>query len=109
MPVETAADRAVFVNASEFGATASYVLAGGAASAAFAGIFDDPSREASLDGAVTTIDPAPTFFCQVANIPGGADTEAGDQLTVTGAATYRVIAIEPDGTGWVLLRLGARS
>ena len=107
MPIETAADRAVFLNADEFGASAVYTpAAGGGASDPIAGQFDDPSRASSL-GAIGAIDAVPTFFCQVADLPGAAVGDAGDVLAIAGGYTWQVTAIEPDGTGMALLRLAA--
>lgn len=108
MPVESAADRAVFLSADEFGATAVYTPFGGAASPAFAGLFDDPSRAAaSLGGLVSTVDARPSFFCAEVDLPDGASGDASDQLAIDGAGAFEVTSIEPDGAGMVLLRLGA--
>lgn len=107
MPIESAADRAVFVNADEFGTTAVYTPAGGAASDPIAGQFDDPSRSAAVSDVLATIDARPTFFCAVSALPDAADGDTGDQLDVAGGGSFEVTSIEPDGTGMVLLRLGA--
>lgn len=107
MPIEDAADRAQFVNADEFGVTAIYTPAGGAASDPIAGQFDDPSISATPFGQVATIDARPSFFCAAADLPGAAAGDAGDQLAISGGDTFQVVSIEPDGAGMVLLRLGA--
>ena len=109
MTVESAADRAVFLNPDEFGATAIYTPHGGPASDPIAGQFDRPNRSASLADLVDTIDARPTFLCRQADLPAAADGNADDLLAVAGAAIYRVTSIEPDGTGMVLLGLGAAS
>ncbi|WP_315804039.1 hypothetical protein [Bradyrhizobium sp. SZCCHNS3002] len=106
MPIESDADRAAFVNPDEFGAVAIYTPAGGAASAPFHGQFDDPSDMTDIND-VMTIDVRPTFFCRAVDLPGAASTGAGDGLQVAGEGTFHVVSIEPDGTGMVLLRLGA--
>lgn len=107
MPIETDTDRAVFVNASDFGVEAVYTVAGGVASDPFAGIFDDPSIGVAVgDMGVVTNDAKPTFFCPSSSIPSGADENAGDTLMVNGR-TYVVVAINPDGQGMVQVRLGA--
>jgi hypothetical protein len=106
MPIETDADRAVFVNPDEFGAIAIYTPAGGAASAPFNGLFDDPAAGVDMNDAVT-VDSRPTLFCRAGDLPAGAVGDAGDSLQVAGEGTFQVVSIEPDGTGMVLLRLGA--
>jgi hypothetical protein len=108
MPVESTADRAVFVNPDEFGAVAIYTAAGGAASLPFAGQFDDPSIAADMNDA-PSIDARPTFLCRAIDLPLGASGDAGDSLQVAAEGTFEVVSIEPDGTGMVLLRLGAAS
>ncbi|WP_146101308.1 hypothetical protein [Bradyrhizobium sp. AC87j1] len=106
MPIESAADRAVFVSAADFGALATYAPAAGGGSTAVAGIFDRPTIDAALNEAAS-LDARPTFLCQQADLPGAADSDAGDQLTVAGVGAFEVLSIEPDGQGMVLLRLGA--
>lgn len=106
MAVESAADRAVFVSTDDFGASAVYTPAGGAASDAIAGIFDRPSMAVEMTEAAS-IDARPTFWCREADLPDGAEGDAGDELVVTGESTFTVWSIEPDGQGFVLLRLGA--
>ncbi|WP_440640274.1 head-tail joining protein [Bradyrhizobium sp. PUT101] len=108
MPIETAADLAVFLNADEFGAEGVYTPAGGVASNPFAGIFDRPSISTELNQ-VASIDARPTFFCREVDLPAAADGDAGDRLAVAGVGSFEVVAIEPDGQGMALLRLGASS
>jgi hypothetical protein len=108
MGIESDADRASFINADEFGTTAVYTPAAGAASDPFAGQFDDPSRMSGL-GEIGAVDTSPSFFCRALDLPGAADSENSDMLAVAGHGTFLVTSIEPDGTGMVLLRLGAAS
>jgi len=109
MPIETTIDRAVFVNADEFGAVAVYTPAGGAASDPISGIFDDPAISVSFNEAAS-LDARPTFFCADA-LPDAAETGAEDTLAVTVAGVVKgpfvVVSILPDGQGMVLLSLGA--
>lgn len=108
MPAETAADRLAFLSADEFGATATYTPAGGAAAPDIAGQFDDPFLAVAGAEVAGTADRRPTFFCRAEDLPGAAaGGDAGDTLAIDGGATYRVIGIEPDGTGMALLTLGA--
>jgi hypothetical protein len=106
MPVESAADRLAFLDADAFGAEGVYTPAGGPASDPFPGIFDQPSTEIGLNGVGTT-DARPTFLCRADDLPAAADADADDQIAIGGQGSFVVFAIEPDGQGMVLLRLGA--
>lgn len=106
MPIETAADRLAFLSTDEFGAEGSYAPAAGGGSTTIAGIFDRPSISTDLNQAAS-LDARPTFYCREADLPGVADGDAGDQLTVAGEGAFEVVSIEPDGQGMALLRLGA--
>lgn len=106
MAVESAADRAAFISSAEFGASAVYTPTAGAASDPIDGLFDNPSRSAAI-GDIGAIDAAPSFFCRASDLPTAAVGDAGDSLVVDGDGSYQVTAIEPDGAGMVLLRLGA--
>ncbi|MHB0784431.1 head-tail joining protein [Bradyrhizobium sp. 5.13L] len=106
MPIETAADRLAFLGVDEFGAEGSYAPAAGGGATTIAGIFDRPSISADLNQ-VASIDARPTFYCRHADLPAGADGDAGDQLTVAAVGAFEVVSIEPDGQGMALLRLGA--
>lgn len=106
MAVESAADRAAFVSTDEFGASAVYTPVGGAASDPIEGIFDKPSIAVEMTEAAS-IDARPTFWCREADLPDGAEGNAGDALAVTGEGTFTVWSIETDGQGFALLRLGA--
>jgi hypothetical protein len=104
MAVETAADRAVFLAADDFGVEAVYTPAGGAAGPTFCGLFDAPTISVAVGDEAETLDARATFFCRAADLPEGAEGGAGDTITL-GDATYEVAAIEPDGQGMTLLRL----
>lgn len=107
MAVESAADRATFTSTDEFGDAAVYTPVGGPAAPGIAGIFDDPSRTAAVGVMdLGTVDARPSFFCAEADLPGAADADAGDGLVVLGRS-FTVTSIEPDGQGFVLIRLGA--
>ena len=105
MPIETAADRAVFVAADDFGALATYTPAGGVAVPGIAGIFSRPSIEVALD-TVTALDAKPTYFCRSADLPDAAAGDAGDALAIEGAGSFEVISLKPDGSGMTLIVLG---
>lgn len=108
MAVESASDRAVFVNSDDFGASAVYTPAGGAASDPFNGVFDRPSMAVEMNEA-STIDARPTFWCREDDLPNDAEGDDGDTLAVSGEGTFTVFSIETDGQGFALLRLGASS
>ncbi|MCR5859722.1 hypothetical protein [Mesorhizobium sp. J428] len=105
MPVETAADRALFVDPDEFGSVASWVV-GSNTPVVVAGIFDAASLNLAIGDGLDLSDVGPQFLMRATDVPaGGRD---GDVLTITidGVATaYTVRTREPDGTGMVLLRL----
>jgi len=101
MAVETAADRAVFVDPDDFGAVATFQPATGAA-LSVSGIFDAAASRAFADPMIATN--APQFVCASAGLPARAAD--GDMLTVDGA-TYHVRVIDHDGTGMALLTLEA--
>ena len=107
MPVESAADRLAFLSPDEFGDEASYMPAGGAATAGIAGIFDNPSLSIATGDGAAVIDARPTFYCRSADLPAEAQGGGvGDTLLVRGVA-YGVANIEPDGTGFALIALAA--
>lgn len=100
MAVESAADRAVFVNPDEFGVTATYELAAGGTSEVD-GIFDDGVEQPEF-AEPGILSGQPTLRMRSADLPGAAD--AGDTLTVAGA-DYTVREIRPDGRGMSTLIL----
>lgn len=101
MPVESAADRAVFVNPDEFGAVVTWPLLGGGTidiavlsqtGTILLGTQDGPdvqTREATL-------------VVVEASLPTGADQ--GQEITFDGTV-FSVRSIEPDGTGFALVRM----
>lgn len=101
MPVESAADRAAFVSADDFGVAATWVSAGG--SATVNGIFDAEYQllttallDEGQEGAT------PVLHCRTADIP--ADAAHGDTVTID-STDYTAVEFKPDGTGMSLVRL----
>ena len=95
MAVETAADRAAFVNPDDFGVAATYTpVAGGAVTVN--GIYDNPFAAAGEFEQVGFASTEPRFTCRSADLPNGAGN--GDQIVISGTA-YTVRVIEPDETG----------
>jgi hypothetical protein len=110
MTVESSADRLTFLSPAEFGDTATYTPAGGPAVPGIAGILNRPHIDTSVSVSpfdVTTSDARPTFICRSADLPPAAQGgDAGDTLTI-GTNTYHVLDLEPDGTGFISVVLGA--
>lgn len=100
MPVETAADRAAFVSADEFGELLSWTA--GAVTTTVPGI---PSTGAlrieQMDGA-GMLGRNCAVLVSVDALPLGAGN--GDAVTFR-SASHSVKSIEPDGTGMALVRL----
>ena len=104
MPIETAADRAVFVSADEFGVGVSYTQ-GVAAAATFAAIFDNEYLLVDAgEAGVTSVAPALTCRSDDLAMLGAGEARVDDQAVVNGV-TYRVSDVRPDGTGMVVLIL----
>lgn len=100
MAVETADDRAVFVNVDDFGVAATYTPSGGAAST-INGIFDNDFIEADAGGGVTFALQQPRFHCRTADVSAAAE---GDALVVSGV-NYTIRIVQDDGTGMTMLVL----
>jgi hypothetical protein len=111
MPVESAADRAVFVNAAEHGVVATWTVAATSAVRAVSGIFDAPSADevtgddfgSAYEGMAVTAQRI-SFLVASADIPASA--RDGDALVIEGVA-YILRDVRPDGTGFTELRLEA--
>ncbi len=102
MAVESAADRLVFLDADEFGVSATYELVSGGFSTV-QGIFDKEYNEIieAQFGVGVGAHPA-RFQMREADLPGSYGD--GDTLIVS-TVTYTVRDHELDGTGMVELRL----
>ena len=104
MPVESAADRAMFLSVEDFGVVAAYSQ-NEAPEVAISGIFD--RQHLAIDAgeaAVTGL--AVTFTCRaddLAQLTFGRALQ-DDRLRI-GAERWRVVEAQPDGTGMVLLLL----
>ena len=92
MPVETAADRLTFVNAVEFGVTATV------GAATFPGILDNEYVD-TFDATGTV----PVFICDSSYITLNNITR-GTSITIN-STVYTVRNIKPDGTGMSVLVL----
>ncbi len=99
MAVESAADRAAFVDPAEFGTAAVFTPAGGPG-VAVNGLFDDQFAGPRLAGLAIEAREI-TFLARSADLPGA---QQGDSLTI-GATTYTVRSVRPDGAGMTTLVL----
>ncbi len=101
MPVETDADRAVFVDDGDFAVAVAWAHAGGTAT--FTAIFDadyqliaSPFLDGGAEGA------GPQITARSSDIP--AQAAHGDAVTID-ARAYRAVEFKPDGTGMTVVRL----
>jgi hypothetical protein len=97
MAVETAADRAAFVNSDEFGLAATYTAAGGAP-ATVNGIFDNPFAALDFAEGVAIQSTNPVLLVATADLPAGAAGGDVDTVAIAGT-TYLVREVQPDLTG----------
>lgn len=101
MTIETAADRALFLSADDFGVEATYTSVSGG-SLTVAGIFDDEYIQTDLDGPAPVSGTSPRFTCRTADLVNGGAYD--DTLSISGSV-YKVRVIRPDGTGMTTLWL----
>jgi len=87
-------DLTAFFSTDDFGTSAVYSGTGSTIN----GIFDAAYAEA-LDGMVQGSQPA--FVTRTADVPSATH---GQTITISGTA-YKIVGVEPDGTGLTLLRL----
>ena len=97
MAVETATDRAAFVNPDEFGLEAVWTPAGEEA-ASLNAVFDEASETRFAGPGVDVV--APMIVVRTADIPenAAAGEYSGDRILISGR-TFIPRTIEPDGTG----------
>lgn len=100
MAVESATDRAVFVDIDDFGTAATYTPSGGLA-ATVNGIFDNEFIEVDAGGGVGVALNQPRFHCRTADVSSAAE---GDAITI-GGVSYTVRIVQDDGTGMTVLIL----
>jgi hypothetical protein len=101
MGVETAADRAVFVNPANFGVVASYTPAGGSSASEINVIFDSGYFAVGLDAVVPIESGQLRAVARTADLP---NVSHGATLVIAGV-TYKVRGNQPDGTGMTTLVL----
>ena len=102
MPIEGAADRAVFFSTDEFAVAGSYTLAAGGGAVTVNGIFDDAFAEVDTLASIAVGSSAPQFQCRSVDLPAGAGD--GDTLVLP-AGTFKVRVVQGDGMGVTTLIL----
>lgn len=101
MAIETATDRALFMDAEAFGTAATWTVEGGEPVALY-GIWTEPhATGAPGDGPGVSLT-APVLTVFAADLPEGA--AAGDAIDAKGKA-WVALDIEPDGSGLVRVPL----
>lgn len=113
MPVESAADRALFLSVADFGCVFTLQPAGGGvAVSGLAGIFDHDFLPIEGDGGQSSVmTRSPRLLARTADLVN--EGRQGDIVTITAAPSqpeltgrlYRVTQPRPDGTGLTLLWL----
>lgn len=103
MPVESAADRAAFLAADEFGVTGIYTPVG-AGAASLTGIFDNDWLDLDVDGEVGVASRSPRLVCRTSDL-SDAGGSPNDATLVIAGVTYKIRVVKPDGTGMTELKL----
>lgn len=103
MSVESAADRAAFLSADEFGVTAAYTPEGAGATT-LTGIFDNDWLDLSVEGEVGVASRNPRLVCRTSDL-ADAGGLPNDGILVINGVTYRIRVVKPDGTGMTELKL----
>lgn len=93
-------DLDAFFSTDDFAVTATWTPDGGDPSV-ITGIFDNEYIEGVGDGEVDFEATHPMFLVKTADVP---DVAQGDQLSVN-STSYRIVNVQPDGTGLTLLIL----
>lgn len=102
MPVESDADRAVFVDADEHGLAVEYWTIAGVKSE-FNAIFENAFEGVDLGDMSQIATRAPRLTLRSSDLPAhGGD---GDLVIVSSVRYRRIGAVEDDGTGMVQIRL----
>jgi hypothetical protein len=99
MAVESAADRAIFLSANDFGQSATFTHS--TTTTTIYGIFDNEYVEVDLGGQVNFASVQPKFLVRTADV----STAVEDDTIVTGGVTYKIKVVQPDGTGMTTLIL----
>ena len=103
MGVESAADRAMFLSAADFGVSATYRSASNLSRVStILGIFDAAHLSVDVGSGVPVSSTNPIFTCRTSDLTDGGSE--GDRLTIDGK-DYLVRDVQSDGTGMTVLEL----
>ena len=102
MPIESAADRAIFTAAADFGLVATYTSISGGASRSISGIFDAAYVDVSIGLEQGFGSVGPRILVATADLTAGG--REGD-IWVINSLTYKTTMSEPDGTGMSNVKL----
>ena len=103
MPVETDADRAVFVDPDDFGTTVAWWRSFDIEPVRFPAVFDDEYQLISAQLADVGVEgSSPQFQCRTVDMPSGA--AQADRVEI-GGKRYSAVEFKPDGTGMTIVRL----
>jgi hypothetical protein len=103
MGVESAADRAVFLDLDDFGTAVTYRPAGNLSlTSTINVIFDAAHLSVDVGSAVPVSSVNPVLTCRTADLTGGG--KEGDRFTIDGT-DYVARDVQPDGTGMTTVEL----
>ena len=102
MAIESAADRAIFLTAADFGSVATYTPVSGGASRLINGIFDHAWVEIAIGLEVGINSVSPRNLVQTADLTNGG--KQGDLWVIDGG-NFITVDNQPDGTGMTAVRL----
>lgn len=102
MAIETDTERAIFVNADEFGVAVTYRKKGTTTDLSISGIFDAEHSIGAIGEGLEIASVAPQVLVRTSDLPSWAGD--GDTVTIDSVA-YKVRFKEPDGTGMTVLKL----
>ncbi len=106
MPVESAADRALFFDTDEFGTTAVHKLQVPLTTQDVDGIFDDGTVNVGSVADIDVAAPGPVFTCATETLPTG--WAVNDELNIDGV-DYIWVDHDEDGTGLITIILERKS
>ena len=99
MPVESDADRAIFLSVDDFGVSATFTR--GASVTTISGIFDNDFVEVDAGGTIPIAMQQPTFLARTVDVSAAVED---DTLLISGT-TYKIKVVQADGTGMTNLIL----
>lgn len=99
MPVESAADRAIFLSTNDFGVSATFTR--GVTVTTISGIFDNDFIEVDAGGTIPFAMQQPTFLARTSDVAAAVED---DTLLIAGT-TYKIRVVQADGTGMTNLIL----